>query len=80
MQTVQLESRRMHTLVFHVQNNHGVLQRITGIFSRRGLYLTQFYFNGRPNGLTEVQVSFEADERMREHIERQIEKLLDLVP
>lgn len=80
MQTIQLESTRMHTLVFHVQNHHGTLQRIAGIFSRRGVHLTQFYFNGRANDLTEVQLSFEADERMREHVERQIEKLLDLVP
>jgi acetolactate synthase-1/3 small subunit len=69
-----------HVISILVQNNAGVLGRITGLFARRG-----FNIDSLSVGVTEnpqysrITVSLRGDDRIIEQIEKQVAKLVDVL-
>ena len=69
----------MQSLHFKVRNNFGAVQRIAGIFSRRGIPLLGFTLNEGEEHIAGVFVEFEGDEKLRGVMEKQFGKMLDFI-
>ncbi|MCL1986715.1 MAG: acetolactate synthase small subunit [Firmicutes bacterium] len=69
-----------HVISILAANNSGVLGRISGLFSRRG-----YNINSLSAGTTEdphysrITVSLQGDDRVIEQIQKQVEKLVDVL-
>lgn len=71
----------MHKKVFQlvVDNNSGVLSRISGMFSRRGYNIDSITAGETPvEGKTRITIVTSGDDEILEQIEKQLAKLVDI--
>ncbi|NLM05151.1 MAG: acetolactate synthase small subunit [Clostridiales bacterium] len=69
-----------HVLSVLVENNPGVLSRVSGLFSRRGYNIDSFSAGGTENeNLTRMTIVLEGDNHVLEQIQKQLKKLVDVV-
>lgn len=69
-----------HVLSVLVENNPGVLSRVSGLFSRRGYNIDSFSAGGTENEkLTRMTIVLEGDNQVLEQIQKQLKKLVDVV-
>lgn len=63
-----------------VEDEPGVLQRIAGLFSRRGFNLDTIIVGKTTNkGKSHIVISVKADEKTLEQIEKQVNKIVDVI-
>jgi len=71
---------KKHVLSVLVENNPGVLSRVSGLFSRRGYNIDSFSAGGTENEkLTRMTIVLEGDNQVLEQIQKQLKKLVDVV-
>ena len=71
---------RRQALSLLVENNPGVTSRISGLFSRRGFNIESFSAGVTANPkYTRVTIVASGDEAVLEQIEKQLEKLEDVI-
>ncbi|MFF2481102.1 acetolactate synthase small subunit [Paenibacillus sp. NPDC058071] len=69
-----------HTIAVIVNDQPGVLQRVAGLFGRRGFNIDSITVgNSEESGLSRMTIVTEGDERTIEQIEKQLYKLIDVV-
>ena len=67
-----------HTISVIVENKPGVLQRVAGLFSRRGFNIESLAVGTTENpGISRMTIVVEGDERDLEQITKQLYKLID---
>ncbi len=68
------------TLELIVSNQYGVLNRITGLYARRGFNIHSLNVNPTENkDISKMIIVSEADEKTRIQMIHQIEKLFDVI-
>jgi acetolactate synthase I/III small subunit len=73
-------SNAKHTLSILVNNQPGVLQRVSGLFGRRGFNIESITVGASEEpGLSRMVVVTEGDEGTLEQIEKQLYKLIDVI-
>ncbi|WP_028549720.1 acetolactate synthase small subunit [Paenibacillus sp. UNC451MF] len=71
---------RKHTLAILVNDQPGVLQRVCGLFGRRGFNIDSISVGGtEESGLSRMTVVTTGDDRTIEQIEKQLSKLIDVI-
>jgi len=70
---------KLQTLEFTVKNNLGTLQRIAGLFSRRGMRIQKLSMEARGEGEAQAKLEFAADEETLRHLHCQLEKMADFI-
>ena len=70
----------LHTLAVLVENNPGVLARVSGLFSRRGFNIDSLAV-GRTDDptISRMTIVVEGDERVLEQVRKQLDKLVDII-
>lgn len=69
-----------HTMAVLVNNNPGVLQRVSSLFSRRGFNIESITVGAsEEEGLSRMVIVTRGDDTVFEQIKHQLEKLLDVV-
>lgn len=69
-----------HTISVLVENHAGVLSRITGLFSRRGFNIDSLAVGITDDPLiSRITIVAEGDEYTSEQIEKQLNKLIDVI-
>ena len=67
------------TIELIVTNHYGVLNRITGLYSRRGYNIDSLYVNATENQeLSRLLIVSQGDEYVQTQMVRQLEKLYDV--
>ena len=67
------------TIELIVTNHYGVLNRITGLYSRRGYNIDSLYVNATENQeLSRLLIVSKGDEYVQTQMVRQLEKLYDV--
>jgi hypothetical protein len=69
----------VQTLDFRVVNTLGGIQRMAGLFSRRGLTLQELWFRDEGDGTAFACLRFQGDEKLKNSMERQVRKMLDFL-
>ncbi len=74
----------MHTKTYIlnvlVENNPGVLYRISNLFTRRGFNMDSVSVGqSEKNGLSRMTIAFKGDERLAEQVVKQINKLVEII-
>lgn len=71
---------RKHTLSILVNNQPGVLQRVAGLFGRRGFNIESITVGASEEpGLSRMIIVSTGDERTLEQIQKQLYKLIDVI-
>ncbi|MCL2036927.1 MAG: acetolactate synthase small subunit [Oscillospiraceae bacterium] len=69
-----------HTISILVENHAGVLSRISGLFARRGFNIHSLAVGVTENQSTSrITIVAEGDDRTLEQIEKQLNKLIDVI-
>ena len=69
-----------HTIAVLVNNQPGVLQRVSGLFGRRGFNIDSITVGEtEEKGLSRMIIVTEGDEKTLEQIEKQLYKLIDVI-
>ncbi|MFD0676254.1 MULTISPECIES: acetolactate synthase small subunit [unclassified Paenibacillus] len=70
---------KKHTMAILVNDQPGVLQRVSGLFGRRGFNIDSITVGGSEEaGLSRMIIVTTGDERTIEQIEKQLNKLIDV--
>jgi len=71
----------MKTRIFSIlcENVPGVMMRISRCFTRRQINIDSITVGIEPSGLARVILSFQADDRITEHLRRVLERLIPIV-
>ncbi|MGO4549377.1 acetolactate synthase small subunit [Paenibacillus sp. 2TAB23] len=70
---------KKHTISVLVHNQPGVLQRVSGLFGRRGFNIDSITVGGsHVNGLSQIIIVTSCDDRTIEQVEKQLNKLIDV--
>ena len=71
---------KKHIIGLMVENNPGVLERITGLFFRRGFNIDTIIV-GKTNdkNMSHIIISLNADEATIEQLEKQVSKLIEVI-
>lgn len=73
-------STRKHTISVLVNNQPGVLQRVAGLFGRRGFNIESITVGeSEENGLSRMVIVTTGDDNTLEQIEKQLYKLIDVI-
>lgn len=71
---------RKHTISILVNNQPGVLQRVSGLFGRRGFNIDSITVGeSEESGLSRMVIVTQGDENTLEQIEKQLYKLIDVI-
>lgn len=71
---------RKHTISVLVNNQPGVLQRVAGLFGRRGFNIESITVGeSEENGLSRMVIVTTGDESTIEQVEKQLYKLVDVI-
>ncbi len=69
-----------HTLAILVNDQPGVLQRVCGLFGRRGFNIDSISVGGtEESGISRMTVVTTGDERTLEQVQKQLYKLIDVI-
>ncbi len=69
-----------HTVAVLVENNPGVLTRVAGLFSRRGFNIESMAIGVTENPkISRMTISVEGDHKVLEQIEKQLNKLINVL-
>jgi len=69
-----------HTLVVTVENNPGVLARVSGLFSRRGYNIDSLIVNETEDrSVSRMNIVVTGDDRVIEQVTKQLNKLVDVI-
>ncbi|WP_066637975.1 acetolactate synthase small subunit [Desulfolucanica intricata] len=70
----------LHTLAVLVENNPGVLARVSGLFSRRGFNIDSLAV-GRTDDptISRMTIVVEGDNHVLEQVRKQLDKLIDVI-
>lgn len=69
-----------HVLSVLVMNNSGVLSRVSGLFSRRGYNIDSLSVGATSDiRYSRITAALHGDERIIEQIQKQVEKLVDVI-
>nr|YP_009391412.1 acetohydroxyacid synthetase small subunit [Platysiphonia delicata]ARW59556.1 acetohydroxyacid synthetase small subunit [Platysiphonia delicata] len=69
-----------HTLTVLVQNESGVLSRISGLFARRGFNISSLAVGStEKHGVSRITISVEGDNRTIEQLVKQLYKLINVL-
>ena len=73
-------NEKKHILGLMVEDNPGVMERITGLFFRRGFNIDTIIVGktAKPN-ISHIIISLEADDATVEQLEKQVSKLIEVV-
>lgn len=72
--------RTQHTIAVSVQDQPGVLQRVTGLFGRRGFNIDSITVGGcEKPGLSRMIIVTTGDERTLAQVQQQLMKLIDVL-
>ena len=73
-------NEKKHILGLMVEDNPGVMERITGLFFRRGFNIETIIVGktAKPN-VSHIIISLEADDATIEQLEKQVSKLIEVV-
>ena len=73
-------NEKKHILGLMVEDNPGVMERITGMFFRRGFNIDTIIVGktAKPN-ISHIIISLNADEKTLEQLEKQVSKLIEVV-
>ncbi len=70
----------LHTLTVMVRNKSGVLQRVTGLFSRRGYNIQSIYAGQTKNpAISRIVLEVPGDDFTISQVEKQLTKLVDVI-
>ncbi|GAA4859857.1 acetolactate synthase small subunit [Paenibacillus vulneris] len=69
-----------HTLAILVNDQPGVLQRVCGLFGRRGFNIDSISVGGTEEpGLSRMTIVTSGDDRTLEQVQKQLSKLIDVI-
>lgn len=69
-----------HTISILVENHSGVLSRVSGLFSRRGFNIDSLAVGITDNdAISRITIVVEGDEHTVEQLEKQLNKLIDVI-
>src|SRR3569832_2863698 len=69
-----------HTIAVLVQDQPGVLQRVSGLFGRRGFNIDSITVGSSEEcGLSRMIITTNGDDAMIEQIQKQLYKLIDVI-
>ncbi|AMD18383.1 acetolactate synthase [Methanobrevibacter sp. YE315] len=73
-------TQNYHVISTLVEDKPGVLQKVAGLFNRRGFNIDSITVgNSEVDGLSRMVISVHADERGLEQVTKQLNKLVDVV-
>ena len=73
-------SMTKHTISVLVNNQPGVLQRVSGLFGRRGFNIDSITVGeSEESGLSRMVIVTTGDERTLEQVQKQLYKLIDVI-
>lgn len=71
---------RRHTISILVNNQPGVLQRVSGLFGRRGFNIESITVGeSEEHGLSRMVIVTQGDEKTLEQVSKQLYKLIDVI-
>ncbi|NLT95082.1 MAG: acetolactate synthase small subunit [Clostridia bacterium] len=69
-----------HTLAVLVENHPGVLQRVSGLFARRGYNIISLVVSEtEDSSISRMTIVVDGDERIIEQVTKQLNKLIDVI-
>ncbi|MEI7027229.1 acetolactate synthase small subunit [Paenibacillus sp. y28] len=75
-----MSATRKHTISVLVNNQPGVLQRVSGLFGRRGFNIDSITVGAsEEQGLSRMIVETSGDEKTLEQVSKQLYKLIDVI-
>ena len=73
-------NEKKHILGLMVEDNPGVMERITGLFFRRGFNIDTIIVGKTANpNISHIIISLDADDKTVEQLEKQVSKLIEVI-